>query len=508
MKGDFSRDAFDPRRNVYRVLMQQGRVQLDADWNEAAAVAMHRLETIVRDTFGPFGGPVDRCGFEIRPDAGDGDLIIGEGRYYVDGVLVENARDRTFAEHHHARLEDGRYLVYLDVWEEFVAPQQDPQARDPALGGLDTTARTRVAWRVRAHSVDTLPDGAHVESWWTTFYAKVLAARPARMAATVSLRREVDDKAFGSFEARYRGLENRLYRVEIHAGGSAGNGATFKWSRDNGSVAFAIRSIADRIVTVDDVGRDARAELAAGDAVEIVDDDDAGAPAPRDIMIVAHADPVARTVTLTSAPAYAVRAGTHPILRRWDQRSGAIAIPASTDASADWIALDEGISVRFTPSDAVFRAGDAWTIPARTAEGGTILWEDGADGEPLARESLGPLHHFAPLAGLAIASGAVTSKPQDYRRRFRPLTIDLAERDTATIASPLLQLGIENAHVDALAGAGIRSLEHVAAAHPSTIESILAGFRGINPLDIIERAKNLVMKPTPVVPSREWWHDR
>lgn len=508
MKGDFSRDAFDPRRNVYRVLMQQGRVQLDADWNEAAAVAMHRLETIVRDTFGPFGGPADRCGFEIRPAAGDGDLTIGEGRYYVDGVLVENARDRSFAEHHHGRLDDGRYLIYLDVWEEFVAPQQDPQARDPALGGLDTTARTHVAWRIRAHAVDALPDGAHVESWWTTFQAKVLAAQPARMAATVSLQRDADDPTESSFGARYRGLENRLYRVEIHAGGSAGNGATFKWSRDNGSVAFAIRSIADRIVTVDDAGRDARAELAAGDAVEIVDDDDAGAVAPRDLMIVAHADPVARTVTLKSAPTYAVRAGKHPILRRWDQRSGAIAIPASSDGSADWIALEEGISVRFAPADAVFRAGDAWTIPARTADGGTILWEVGPDGEPVARASFGPVHHFAPLAGLAIAGGAVTGKPQDFRRSFRPLTMDLAQPGSANVASPLLQLGIENAHVDALAGAGIQTLEHVVAAHPSTIESILAGFRGINPLEIIERAKNLLMKPTPVDPSREWWHDR
>lgn len=37
-------------------------------------------------------------------------------------------------------------------------------------------------------------------------------------------------------DAKYRGVENQLYRVEIHRGGKAGL-ATFKWSRDNGSVA-------------------------------------------------------------------------------------------------------------------------------------------------------------------------------------------------------------------------------------------------------------------------------
>jgi hypothetical protein len=33
-RGDFTRDTFNPLKNFSRVLMQQGRVQLDADWNE------------------------------------------------------------------------------------------------------------------------------------------------------------------------------------------------------------------------------------------------------------------------------------------------------------------------------------------------------------------------------------------------------------------------------------------------------------------------------------------
>jgi hypothetical protein len=45
MKGDFSRDSFDPVKHFSRVLQQQGRVQLDADWNEQAAILLHYLRT-------------------------------------------------------------------------------------------------------------------------------------------------------------------------------------------------------------------------------------------------------------------------------------------------------------------------------------------------------------------------------------------------------------------------------------------------------------------------------
>ena len=38
MRGDFTRDSFNPAKAYTRVLMQQGRVQLDADWNEQNSI--------------------------------------------------------------------------------------------------------------------------------------------------------------------------------------------------------------------------------------------------------------------------------------------------------------------------------------------------------------------------------------------------------------------------------------------------------------------------------------
>jgi hypothetical protein len=87
MKADFSRDTFNPLKHFSRVLMQQGRVQLDADWNEQTpAILLHYLRSLGADLIGPHGGPADvedagqllevNCGFEIITDPDRIDLCL------------------------------------------------------------------------------------------------------------------------------------------------------------------------------------------------------------------------------------------------------------------------------------------------------------------------------------------------------------------------------------------------------------------------------------------------
>ena len=59
MKGDFSRQTFDRTKHYDSVLMQQGRVQLDADWNEQQAIHQHRVETEAQDVIGLSGAPLN-----------------------------------------------------------------------------------------------------------------------------------------------------------------------------------------------------------------------------------------------------------------------------------------------------------------------------------------------------------------------------------------------------------------------------------------------------------------
>ena len=67
MKGDFTRI---PRRRSHRfssVRLQQGRVQLDADFNEQVEIDTRRDRLTARDVIGPAGAPEEGGGFEVFP---------------------------------------------------------------------------------------------------------------------------------------------------------------------------------------------------------------------------------------------------------------------------------------------------------------------------------------------------------------------------------------------------------------------------------------------------------
>src|SRR5262249_11497596 len=91
MKGDFSRSNFKPEQHYSSVRMQQGRVLLDADWNEQADIAAHRDAVTTRDVVGRCGAPLQEAGFALLTSANNQwTQQIGAGRYYVDGILCEN----------------------------------------------------------------------------------------------------------------------------------------------------------------------------------------------------------------------------------------------------------------------------------------------------------------------------------------------------------------------------------------------------------------------------------
>jgi len=92
MNADITRTTFDRRRHRASVVMQQGRVQLDADWNEQADITRYRHEQLGNDAIGPTGAPKSSAGggFAISVAPGGTDLLVSPGRIYVDGILCEN----------------------------------------------------------------------------------------------------------------------------------------------------------------------------------------------------------------------------------------------------------------------------------------------------------------------------------------------------------------------------------------------------------------------------------
>ena len=254
MKGDFSRDSFDRLKHFRRVLLQQGRVQLDADWNEQVAILLHYIQTLATDILGPYAGPDKTCGFKIEPK-GANDFIIGKGRYYVNGLLCENSSSEELSYLTQPDLpkpptiESGKhYVVYLDVWERHITFLEDDDIREKALGGPDTTTRTKAVWQVRISDF-VAPYAYSYCLGGAGLLDNELVISKACLRARAKREQDQLEPCLVEPEARYRGPENQLYRVEVHHGGTVGGAPakpTFKWSRENGSVAFPIKGISQR----------------------------------------------------------------------------------------------------------------------------------------------------------------------------------------------------------------------------------------------------------------------
>jgi hypothetical protein len=224
-------------------------------------------------------------------------------------------------------------------------------------------------------------------------------------------------------DARYRGAENQLYRVEIHKGGNK-EAMTFKWSRENGSVVFPVIEYNRDAVRLAHSGRDRRLGLKVGDWVEIFNNElILGGSAPP-LFQVDSIEPVDSTIRLRAPgqqPLFDPKKDTPLFLRRWDHKGdpkldGAVKLAAAKET--DWLALEDGVQIQFQKGG-VYRTGDYWLIPARTATG-DVEWPKDEKGNPLERLPPGVEHHYAPLAVIEIKDGNIT-KYVDCRSKIKPL---------------------------------------------------------------------------------------
>ena len=470
MKGDFTRDTFDPLKHFSQVLMQQGRVTLDADANEQAAIQRHYARQVTRDIIGPYAAPAIGGGFSLLADP-DGIFSISPGRYYVDGILVENDTDKcTYKTQPDYPLpkddplltmrgtsDSPTFWVYLDVWEQHITSLEDDSIREKALNGPDTCTRARVVWQVKAFpetgqmtkdlatTAKSIKDGlakryaarvalqtkfdAASDADKATLYPRLFAmddeiTRANRLSllplhdiilsqltglsnATLTARVDpglkVENACVTPPESKYRGLENQLYRVEIHCGGVVGNNntaPTFKWSRDNGSVATAwLSSSGNDLQVASSRG------FSAGNWIELSDDTSELLGNPGAVFKLAKVE----TNTLSADPATALPAfadyPNNPKVRRWDQGEddqssaglidGAVPIQEAAAGASLWLDLEDGLQIQFT-AGGIYRTGDYWLIPARVATG-KIEWPGADDLNPQPLPPRGVQHHFAVL---------------------------------------------------------------------------------------------------------------
>lgn len=510
MKSDITRDTFSAAKHFSRVISQQGRVTLDADSNEQTSILLHYLRTLALDLIGPYAAPVMSGGFRLSKDPSDPKqlLWITAGRYYVHGILVENERSCLYTEQPHPLTtddaftraitdkRDARYWVYLDVWERHVTAIEDDSIREKALGGPDTCTRAKVVWQVRALDLNAqaqqasrnqrrqwlegkrnkLQELAKAKAGLESARIKrqiakvegqiklldrdltscdapldqLLPRSDASMGARVNPGPRIVDACVTSPASRYRGAENQLYRVEIHRGGLAPE-ATFKWSRDNGSVATAWLGSSGYDLEAANTGG-----FSAGNWVELVDDVAELRGTPGRLVRLSKVEGGTLSVdpggVATSDALNWDAASENPKVRRWDhfatedtalQVDGSILIQetpvGSSDEAAKWMDLEDGIQVQFAEGGE-YRTGDYWLIPARVATG-NIEWpepESDALGTLTAQVApRGVIHHFAPLG--FVSWGGERLEINSCYCEFEPLS-SCFTRGSIAIGAHLLRL--------------------------------------------------------------------
>lgn len=444
MAADFSRVRLNALLDYAGVELKQGGVLLDADANELVAVLDRRMRALASDTLGRATvSSTTPDAFRITP--GPLGLEIGKGRLYVDGLLAENhgasvpgadGFDPLMAETTRSGTVSyerqpywpgptvlptrGRHLVYLDVWTRELTHLERPDLVDSAVG-VETSSRLQTVWQVRVLAleagtgagVDCATPDAALPGWST-----LVAPSTGVLTTGVFDIDPADDSCELPPTGGYRGLENQLYRVEIHGAGAPGL-ATFKWSRENASVGSRVATaVSPTVLELDSLGRDDVLRISSGDWVEIIDDVREFAQEAGELRRVT-VDDATRQIRFSPGLPILMVDGSSPEsaatlynlrVRRWDQggaifrtdpggtpvqvqdldaadATGAITVPGDRST----LLLEHGITVRFASTgEKGFKVGDHWEFAARTADASVELLERAPP--------RGVHHHYARLA--------------------------------------------------------------------------------------------------------------
>jgi hypothetical protein len=425
MKGDFTRSTFRPEKHYSGVRLQQGRVQLDADWNEQIDITAHRIETEAADVMGACGAPLHAAGFALTSGAVP---TVGAGRYYVDGILCEHDAPVPLDQQPDlpgmalSSLADGFYLAYLDVWQRHITALEDDSIREVALNGPDTATRTRTVWQVKL--LGPFPNPITCVSEPEEWKALLDQSQNGRLSARAAESATPPGPCIVPEGAGYRRLENQLYRVEVHAVDANGNITRLKWSRDNGAIVtrwLGQEASKPEALIVASIGRDEVLRFAAGQHVEVIDEQRelrgaAGllvrlANAEGQVLTLDTTDPNWTSVKIADFPPSVAGRPNHPKARRWD---GVLANPALNT----WLELEDGVQIRLSAGR--YHVGDYWLIPARTVTA-DVEWPRDASNNPIPQPRAGIAHHYCKLAVLNRSRGIFTVA-QDCRQFFPPLT--------------------------------------------------------------------------------------
>jgi hypothetical protein len=421
MPADLARVSFDRKRKWRGLVAQQGRVTLEADWNEAASIDHEHDRRVALEAIGRAGTPdggyvLTPVRLTDSPPTGNlGDFTIGRGTVYVGGQRLDlddpiaYSAQPDWLNHSTDRLwidptaavppvstpsstppAPSFELVYLLASEQEVSAVEDPALADVALGGPDTMGRQRILQHVvRQPSPSGTCDGS-----WTAF-TDALPTSGLRFD-TSSMMIESATKLQVSFPeiptapslcqpvatGGYLGAENQMIRVMVTGVDASSGVPSIVWGFDDASFLYRITKTAydataqTTTLTLASSPPDCFHFPAAGQAVEVLraaaaltTTDYIAAPTGIVSALTTPFDNTRKTLTIAGQlPAdYASTATTPQLyLRVWQAQTTVPALSTPSGPALYSVELDAtGVAITLTSTTGVFHPGDYWRFALR-----------------------------------------------------------------------------------------------------------------------------------------------
>lgn len=239
---------------------------LEADNNEASAIASEalRLETI--DIIGPAGTPDGgyKVGtYKVSPGSSASGVSVDPGIFYLGGWRLEL----------HKKIEDldsqpdwldgpsftlaqGGSAVSLLLTEHSVGAVEDQALREVALGGPDSAARSRLMQHFLLNSAKDCADGAKTIAGLLA--ADGVSLDPATLQLISSARLQAGfvqgpsstDACIPKAAGGYLGADNQMVRVTVTQYDAKANTGTLLWGWNNASLLYRAKVINPTTLTL------------------------------------------------------------------------------------------------------------------------------------------------------------------------------------------------------------------------------------------------------------------
>ena len=437
MGSDRARVSYDPSQQYRSVVMQQGRVTVEADWNEAQLIAGEEKRLEALDFVGPAGTPDN--GYAISLIAGSFDFDIGWGIMYVGGMRAWLPEGLRYSQQQQSDWMDGsndaswvpvptaapasNEYVYLFLREQEVSAVEDSDLKDIALGGPDTAQRTRLVQHVTRLATTGTDCPSALAAAQTTWAGQGFTLNEDNLSVASFAQLQVGfvppstppTSCDPTAQSGYLGADNQLIRVQVSD--AKANPQCLLWGYDDASFLYGVTVIGATSVTLQSAPVDAEHIPQSGQVVEILmagaqlsNGEYVAAPTGQIFTLGASAyDPDSKILTLPSSldvSLYGDGTSKNPsppqvFLRVWE---GTLPITPGAYQTLP----NTGVQVNLTSTNAnnVYRGGDYWMFAVRPALPTLVYPERFASGP---QPPDGPREWICPLAVLLWTAATPTA---------------------------------------------------------------------------------------------------